>query len=85
MAFVKGRSGNPLGRPVGSTDKRTALRELLEPHAENLVNKVVELALQGDVTAIKICLDRLIPTVKSVELFQHQYGRSILELMDSTE
>jgi hypothetical protein len=59
--FKKGQSGNPRGKKPGTVNKRTQLGKLLEPHAESLVNKAVELALAGDVHAIKVCLDRLIP------------------------
>jgi hypothetical protein len=61
--FKKGQSGNPKGRPKGATDRRGALRELLEPHAPELVEKAVELALEGDATALRMCLDRLIPSL----------------------
>ena len=65
MAWHPGESGNPSGRPPGIRDKRTAMRELLHPHAEDLVAKVVELAKAGDTTALRICIDRLIPPVKA--------------------
>lgn len=61
MGFKKGQSGNPKGRPQGSQDKRTALRELLQPHAPKLVQQAVNLALEGDTTALRMCLDRIIP------------------------
>lgn len=63
--FTKGQSGNPDGRPKGIEDKRVALRSLLEPHAVKLVAKVVELAKEGDTTALRICIDRLIPALKA--------------------
>lgn len=44
MPFQQGQSGNPDGRPPGIRDKRVAMRELLAPHAEELVAKVVEMA-----------------------------------------
>jgi hypothetical protein len=65
MTWEKGESGNPAGRPIGVPDKRTAMRALLEPHAEDLVAKVVELAKSGDTTALRICIDRLIPPAKA--------------------
>lgn len=34
-------------------------------HGENLVNKVVALALKGNTTALRICVDRLIAPMKS--------------------
>ena len=39
------------------------MRELLEPHAADLVATVVEKS--GDTTALRICIDRLIPPVKA--------------------
>lgn len=65
MKFTKGRSGNPAGKPKGAKDKRTALRELLVPHAEKLIKKVVSLALNGDTTALRICIDRLTPPIRA--------------------
>ncbi|HDR9095088.1 DUF5681 domain-containing protein [Burkholderia vietnamiensis] len=63
--FRKGQSGNPAGKPKGTRDKRTALRELLQPHAADLVAKAVELAKAGDTTALRICIDRCIPAIKA--------------------
>ena len=63
--FTKGKSGNPSGRPRGIQDKRTALRDLLTPHAPDLVAKAVELAMKGDTTALRMCIDRLIPPLKA--------------------
>ena len=37
------------------------MAKLLEPHAEKLVDKTVELAFDGDVNALRLCLERLIP------------------------
>lgn len=68
MAFKKGQSGNPAGKPIGAKDRRTELRALLQPHASKLVKKVVALALGGDVQALRICIDRIIPPVKETGL-----------------
>ena len=65
--FKPGKSGNPKGRPKGARDKRTELRSLLEPHSKELVEKVVELAIGGDTTALRLCLERLIPPFRSQE------------------
>ncbi|MES2728985.1 MAG: DUF5681 domain-containing protein [Pseudomonadota bacterium] len=67
MTFIAGRSGNPNGRPKGAGDKRTEMRSLLEPHAPALIEKAVQMALAGDVTALKLCLDRIIPVMRSAE------------------
>ncbi len=64
MTFKPGASGNPNGRPKGAISKRTQLAKLLEPHAEELINKAVELAKAGDIQALRFCLERLIPKPK---------------------
>ena len=61
--FAKGHSGNFAGKPRGARHYTTRLAEaLIEGEAETLVRKVIELALAGDVAALKICLDRILPT-----------------------
>lgn len=63
--FLKGYSGNPRGKLPGTLHKTTRLaKALLEGEAENLVRKCIELALAGDVTALRLCLERLIPKVE---------------------
>ena len=63
--FSKGTSGNPSGRPLGSRNHATLLMEsLLQGEAEQLTRKAIELALGGDITALRLCLERLIPPRK---------------------
>ncbi len=60
--FQKGRSGNPTGRPRGARNRTTlAAQVLLDGEAEALTRKAVELALGGDIHALRLCLDRVIP------------------------
>ena len=60
--FQKGQSGNPKGRPKGARNKATlAMQALLEGECEALTRRAVEMALAGDVTALRLCLDRLLP------------------------
>ncbi len=60
--FSPGVSGNPNGRPKGSRNKATLAAEaLLEGEAEALTRKAIERALEGDATALRLCLDRLVP------------------------
>ena len=58
MVFKKGESGNPQGRPVGTRNKTTlAALSLIEDEGEQLARKAVELALDGDLPALKLCMD----------------------------
>jgi hypothetical protein len=60
--FEPGRSGNPSGRPKGHRNKATmAMEELLDGEAEGLTRKVIERALEGDMVAMRLCLDRVLP------------------------
>src|SRR5208337_3429795 len=63
--FQKGQSGNPKGKPKGTRNRATIVAlNLLEGEAEALVGKVVQLALAGDLTCLRICLERLVPPKK---------------------
>ena len=65
----KGVVLNPKGRPVGSVNKFTALsRELMSAKGPEIVKKVISMALEGDRTCLKMCMDRILPTTKAVEL-----------------
>jgi hypothetical protein len=60
--FKKGRSGNPAGKPKGTRHKTTLLAEkLMQADAENIVNAVLAAAREGDMTAARIVLDRILP------------------------
>ncbi len=63
--FKKGKSGNPAGRPQGSRNKATlAMERLLNGEADRLTQKAVDLAMKGDTTALRLCLERLCPPRK---------------------
>jgi len=65
----KGVCLNPKGRPKGSVNKYTALsRELMSTKGPEIVEKVIEMALEGDRTCLKMCMDRILPTTKAVSL-----------------
>jgi Family of unknown function (DUF5681) len=65
MPFQKGESGNPAGRPRGSRNRATLLMEsLLADDAEAIGRKAIEMAKQGDMAAIRLCMDRLSPPRK---------------------
>ena len=60
-----GQSGNPKGRPKGSRNRvSVACDELLDGEAEKLTRKAIEMALGGDNTAMRLCLERICPPRK---------------------
>ena len=62
MQFQKGQSGNPLGRPRGARNKRTLLVEsLFDGDIEELVKTLIAVAKKGDVTALRLCIERISP------------------------
>jgi len=67
--FQKGKSGNPLGRPRGVRNKATLLAEkLLENEAEEICRQAIELAKKGNIQAIKIVMDRILPPKKEIPI-----------------
>ncbi|SLN64094.1 hypothetical protein ROA7450_03379 [Roseovarius albus] len=60
--------GNP-GKPRGTRHRVTrAVEELLEGQSEAITQKAVELALEGDGTALRLCLERIAPTRKDAPI-----------------
>jgi len=66
-ASTRGRpfpTGNP-GRQKGSRNKATlAALALLDGEVEALTRKAVDMALSGDTTALRLCLERIAPPRK---------------------
>lgn len=62
--------GNKMGgRPPGSLNKTTlAVRDLLDGEAEALTRKAIDLALEGDGPALRLCLDRIAPPRKDTPI-----------------
>jgi len=59
--FVKGRSGNPAGKPKGARHRATVAAEaLFDGEAEALTRKAIELAKAGDTLALRLCLERVL-------------------------
>jgi hypothetical protein len=60
--FPKGVSGNPAGKPKRTRNRAIVLVEsLLDADAEALAQAAIDLAKSGDVTALRLCLDRIAP------------------------
>ena len=63
--FQPGKSGNPAGRPPGARNQATmAALTLLEGESEALTRKAVELALDGNIQALQLCLSRIMAPMK---------------------
>ncbi len=69
--FQKGQSGNVLGRPKGAFSKRTsgvALGGLMARKAKPVLRACINAALAGDVSAMRLLLDRVLPKERLVRL-----------------
>lgn len=63
--FQKGQSGNPNGKAKGTKNRATlAAEQLLQGDLDSICRKLVEEALTGNVQAIKLVLDRVLPPKK---------------------
>jgi Family of unknown function (DUF5681) len=63
--FQRGMSGNPRGKPKGARARVTQLAEkLLEDDRDDIVRAVIAAAKGGDSTAMRLCIERLIPVRK---------------------
>jgi Family of unknown function (DUF5681) len=66
MPFEPGKSGNPAGKLKGTRNKTTlAVEALLDGEAETITRKAIELAKDGDLAALRLCLDRIAPPRKN--------------------
>ena len=53
--------GNP-GKPKGARNKATLMaQEMLQSEADALVQRAVQLAMAGNASIMKLCMDRLVP------------------------
>lgn len=67
--FTPGRSGNPRGKRRGTLNRTTrVLQKLLAGEAEALTRAAIDKGLAGDVAALKLCLDRILPHGRMVQL-----------------
>jgi hypothetical protein len=64
MAFKKGQSGNPAGRPAGGVNKVTRLREQIAEALPEIIRGLIVQARTGDSGAAKLLLERAIPALK---------------------
>jgi hypothetical protein len=63
--YTKGHSGNPKGKPKGARNKSSLAAEaLLEGSLDKICKKVEEEALNGNMQAAKMILERFLPARK---------------------
>lgn len=61
--FLPGVSGNPAGRKKGNA-KVAKLRELIADDVPAIIAKLTAMALEGDVQAAKVLIERTIPALR---------------------
>lgn len=70
-AWKPGESGNPRGKPKGAINKTTRLALVLfEDGIKDIAAEVIKQAKDGDLTAARLVLDKLVPNARerAVEL-----------------
>ena len=60
-----GQSGNPKGRPVGSRNKKNVIAEEFEKDGSAVARVVMDAALEGDMQAANMVLQRLSPPLRA--------------------
>ena len=59
MKFQPGQSGNPNGRPRSDKTKYADMRRLLEENAMPVIERLLASALEGDMAACKLVIERV--------------------------
>ena len=67
MTFAKGQSGNPAGRKPGTLTKQGKMRAQIAEAVPGILKAMQEKAAAGDVMAARLLLDRVLPSLKSVD------------------
>lgn len=62
--FKKGQSGNPSGRPKGTPNPATRLRQQIADDLPSIIGTLVSRAKDGDVQAANVLLARCLPALK---------------------
>lgn len=70
MTFKRGQSGNPKGRPRGTKNTATALREKISKVVPEILDKLIQAARDGDIQAARLLVERALPALRSMEMAQ---------------
>lgn len=67
--FEKGQSGNPKGRPPSQPKELVNYRDLITVEdVQGILSAVIEQAKAGDIQAAKLILDKVLPSLKAVDV-----------------
>jgi hypothetical protein len=64
MTFVKGKSGNPTGKPKGTRHKSTKLRDAIANDMQEIIAVLVGRAKDGDTSAAALLFSRTLPPLR---------------------
>jgi hypothetical protein len=82
--YLKGKSGNPSGKPPGTRNRKTILAEkLTENDADALLQKMYRKAMRGSESAARLILDRMRPVRKAAGKFKLPDTISTLDEVDA--
>ena len=67
MAWQKGQTGNPKGRPRKSQKTMAQLRSQISEHLPDVIDVLASAAKDGDVQAARILVERCVPSMRAIE------------------
>lgn len=82
MATTHGGKRQNAGRPKGSGYLTEARKKLID-NADSIIDALITKAQQGDINALKLCIERLVPVAKDQPVFmnlKHINGDKIEQL-----
>ena len=84
MAFQPGQSGNPAGRPKGSKNKSTAVKELMDDAAPEIVQRAIDMSREGSVEMTKELVRRAIQSAPDVfnDVRLNLRGKTLVEQIE---